>query len=372
MPVKKKGKWRSIRGKEGTGRSTLDREKEAMRSRLGAIDLGLNNALIMIGRVESDLNYVEGQIATLPARLSKLRSQGFECLSYLEKNQDLLVEKWGELGPPIKQDFLGNIQPLRGEVNRLRSEVNRLRAKSAVGNLGQVSSSSSALSLMASTLRSRTASETSKIDSSLKEFKSNVSSIDEELKIAESSMEWFSQASFPLKGGESPILALKAKIMKGDKKDGTLYFTNHRFIFEGMKEIVLKRTLFFATKKKKIKTVLIDQPIGIIKEISEGRVGLIAWAGIYVRFKPDSGVEETPFDVKGEEIPTINRFFNYIISGEADIDIATFKGKTPIASRTQIKILRCPTCSAPYTSEVYRGQTSVQCKYCGGVISVAG
>ena len=370
--MQRKGKWRSIRGKDGTTRSALDREKEAMRSRLGAIELGLNNASIMISRVESNLNYVDGQIAILPARLSKLRSQGFECLSYLEKNQDLLVKKWAELGPPIKQDFLGNIQPLRDEVNRLRSEANRLRARSELGNLGQVSSSSSALSLMASTLRSRTASETSKIDSSFKEFKSNVSLIDEELKIAELSMRWFSQASFPLKGGESPILALKAKIMKGDKKDGTLYFTNHRFIFEGMKEIVLKRTLFFATKKKKIKTVLMDQPIGIIQEISEGRVGLLAWAGIYVRFKPNSGFEETPFDVKGEEIPIINRFFNYITSGEADADIAVFKGKTPTTSGPQVKILRCPTCSAPYTSEVYRGQTSVQCKYCGAVIAVTG
>jgi hypothetical protein len=223
-----------------------------------------------------------------------------------------------------------------------------------------------------SSLKARTASETSNLSISLREFKNSVSTLDQDLKIVETTMGWVSQASFPWKEGESPVLALKAKMMTKDKKEGTLFLTNQRFIFEGMKEIVLKRTLFIATKKKTVRTVLVDQPIGIIQEMSKGRVGLLAWAGVFVRFKPSSGLEEIPFDVKSEEVDMTIKNFNYIISGEADADITTLRGVSPKITPPTIEVLRCPHCSAPYTREVYRGQTSVQCKYCGSVIPVIG
>ena len=352
--------------------SAMDKEKQSLRSKLHFIEGELSSASGIISSVESDLNYVEGAMASLPARLSKVRSQGYECMSYLEKSQDLLTTKWSESGPLIKQGFLDSVQPLRSEASRLRNEINRLRSDIDYGSLGSVRSAASSLSFEASSLKTRTASETSKFSTSLREFKSSVSALDRDLRIAETTMGWVSQASFPWKEGESPVLALKAKIMTGDKNEGTLFLTNQRFIFEGTKEVVLKRVLFIATKKKTVRTVLIDQPIGIIQELSKGRVGFLAWAGVYVRFKPDSGLEEIPFDVKGEEVDMTTKFFNYIISGEADADIATVRGEAPRIAPPTIKVLRCPTCSAPYTREVYRGQTSVQCEYCGSVIPVAG
>ena len=351
--------------------SAADRERQNLRSRLGSIEGTLSSVSSMISSVESNLNYVEGAIASLPARLSKVRSQGYECMSYLEKSQDLLTTKWAESGPLIKQGFLDSVQPLRGEVSRLRSEMNTLRSEIEYGSPGRVRSPVSNLSSAVSSLNARTASETSKFNISLKEFKSSVSALDRDLRIAETTIGWVSQASFPWKQGESPVLALKAKIMTGDKSKGTLFLTNHRFIFEGTKEVVLKRTLFIATKKKTVRTVLVDQPIGIIQEISKGRVGLLAWAGVYVRFRPDSGLDEIPFDVKGEEVDMITRFFNYIITGEADAEIATIRGTAPKTAHPTVKVLRCPNCGAPYTREVYRGQTSVQCEHCGSIIPVA-
>jgi len=351
--------------------SAIDREKQSLRSRLGSIEGELSSASSMISSVETNLNYVEGAIASLPARLSRVRSQGYECMSYLEKSQDLLTAKWAESSPLIKQGFLDSVQPLRGEISRLRSEISALRSEIDYGNLGRVRSSASSLSSAVSSLKARTVSETSKFSVSLKEFKSSVSALDQDLRIAETTMGWVSQASFSWKQGESPVLALKAKIMTGDKNKGTLFLTNHRFIFEGTKEVVLKRTLFIATKKKMVRTVLVDQPIGIIQEISKGRVGLLAWAGVYVRFKPDSGLEEIPFDVKGEEVDMITKFFNYIVSGEADVEIATVRGVAQKIAPATVKVLKCPNCGAPYTREVYRGQTSVQCEYCRGAIPVS-
>ncbi|MEM2281698.1 MAG: hypothetical protein QXZ68_06915, partial [Candidatus Bathyarchaeia archaeon] len=103
--------------------------------------------------------------------------------------------------------------------------------------------------------------------------------------------------------------------------------------------------------------------------ISKGRVGLIAWTGVYIRFKPGVRMEEAPFDVKDWEADVITRFFQYIIGGEADRDIAIIKGITPKEAPT-MRIVRCPHCGAPYTKEIYKGQTSVQCEYCGTSIII--
>jgi len=221
----------------------------------------------------------------------------------------------------------------------------------------------------ASSLRGRANVEASKVTGPLNELTASVNAVDRDLKIAEKTVELFALANFPLKQEESPVLAIEGKIMKGDKSDGTLYFTNQRFVFEARKEVVLEKKFFIATKKKTERIVQIDQPIGALQEISKGRVGLIAWTGIYIRFKPERQLEEIPFDVKGWEADVIGRFFGYVMGGEADRDIAAIKG-TSIKVAPTIQLVRCSRCSAPYTREVYKGQTSVQCEYCGTQIVV--
>lgn len=115
--------------------------------------------------------------------------------------------------------------------------------------------------------------------------------------------------------------------------------------------------------------MLMEQPIGALQEISKGRVGLIAWTGVYIRFKPSVGLEETPFDVKDWEADVITRFFQYIMGGESDRDIAAIKGVTAKEAPT-IQVVRCPHCGGPYTKEICKGQTSVQCEYCGTSIII--
>jgi DNA-directed RNA polymerase subunit RPC12/RpoP len=188
--------------------------------------------------------------------------------------------------------------------------------------------------------------------------------------VAEQTLEFFTEANFPMKQDESPVLAITGKILKGDKNEGILYFTNQRFIFEAKKEVVLEKKLFIVTKKKIERVVMIDQPIGAVKEISKGRVGFIAWTGIYVKFKPDSNQEEVQFDVEGWEADLIGKFFDYIVGGDADKDISALKVVTGTPATPSIQLVYCPRCSAPYTREIFKGQKTVQCQYCGTQIVV--
>ncbi|MGB9684368.1 MAG: hypothetical protein ACPL1Z_05515 [Candidatus Bathyarchaeales archaeon] len=347
----------------------VDRERDALYSRLRSIESDLSSASAAISDVESKLAYIDSAMASLPSRLTTVRGRGYAAMGHLEKSIDILTQKWMEASPTIKQAFYNNVQPLTVQIRTLQSEANRLRAEIGRGNVAFCWTLASRLSVEASTLRARVAAETAKIGASLGEFLGSVNAIDRDLKVAEKTIELFSFASFPLKPEESPVLAIEGKIMTKDKCEGTLYFTNQRFIFEGKREVVLEKKLFIATKKKTERTVLMEQPIGALQEISKGRVGLIAWTGVYIRFKPAVGVEETPFDVKGWEADVITRFFQYIIGGEADRDIAMIKGIT-VKEAPTIQVVRCPHCGAPYTKEIYKGQTSVQCEYCGTSIII--
>jgi len=341
-----------------------DREREALNARLRAIESDLSSALAAISDVEGKIARIDGATAALPSRLTTVRGRGYAAMGHLEKSIELMTKKWMEVSPTIKQNFYSNVQPLTAQIRALQSEVQRLRAGAGLGGVVFGWASVGSLSAEASTIKARVIAETAKINASLGEFLGSIDAIDRDLKIAEKTMELFSFASFPLKPDESPVLAIEGKIMAKDKCEGTLYFTNQRFIFEGKKEVVLEKKLFIATKKKMERTVLIEQPIGALQEISKGRVGLVAWTGVYIRFKPERRLDETPFDVKDWEADVITRFFQYIIGGEADRDIATVKGIT-VKEAPTIQVVRCPHCGAPYTKEIYKGQTSVQCEYCG-------
>lgn len=352
-----------------TSMTQVDREREALYSRLRAIESDLAGASGAISEVESKINHVETAVGTLQSRLATIRGRGYAVMGHLEKSVDLLSKKWSESAPMIKQAFFSNVQPLTTQIRTLEAEAQKLRTTINLGNTAVSQSLASRLSIDASSLRARSASEAAKVSAPLNELAASASAIDRDLRIAENTVALFSQASFPLKPEESPVLAIDGKIMKGDKSEGTLYFTNQRFVFEGKREVVLEKKLFIVTKKKTERTVMLEQPIGALHEIVKGRVGLIAWTGIYVRFKPECRVEETSFDVKGWEADVISRFFNYIIGGEADRDIAQIRG-IPSNVTPAIKVVRCTHCDAPYTQEIFKGQTSVKCEYCGTQIII--
>ena len=351
--------------------SQMDKEKQALYSRLHLIESDLSIASGSISRARSNISHVEGSVGTLTTRLSQVRGRGYEAMAHLEKGVEQLTKTWADVSPSIKQTFQNSVEPLTTQVNSLQAETRGLRSQIDTGNISYGHITANRLSATASSLRNRVTSEATKVDDPLSKLIPTINTIDGDLKIAENTTELLAQSSFPLKQEESSVLAFEGKIMKGEKSEGTLYLTNQRFIFEAKKEVVVEKKFFIATKKRTERTVQIDQPIGAVEEISKGRVGLIAWTGIYVRFKRESGQQEAQFDVEGWEADATERFFNYIISGDADKDIATIKGTSPITPETPgIQVVYCTHCHAPYTREIYKGQKSVQCDYCKAQIVV--
>jgi hypothetical protein len=344
--------------------------RDSLNQRVGTIDSELSEASRAIGTAESEVNSADASIGGLSGRLSTVRGHGYAAMAHLDKTTNLLTTKWAEVGPSLKQSVSSNLQPLRQQVNAAESQAQRLRQEINSGNFIMAEAQVNGLASEASSLKSRALTDSARVTAPLKELSSSLAAVDRDLKIAETTVALFSQAAFPMQQAESPVLAIEGRMMEGEKQHGTLYFTNHRFVFEGQKEVVLEKHLFIVTKKRIDRVVTMERPVGAVQSISKGRVGLIAGIGVYVQFKPEVGVPVTPFDVKGWEADVITRFFKYITGGEADRDIASTHGVAAPAAAT-IKLVRCPACGAPHSGEVYQGQTSLACEYCGSAMALA-
>jgi hypothetical protein len=193
-------------------------------------------------------------------------------------------------------------------------------------------------------------------------------SINQDLERAENTLSLLQGASFPWEKSETPIVAIRAKDLNSDL-DGVITLTNLNFIFEQEKEVVLKKTLFVVTEKKTIREAKVQKPIGMIASLIHGKVGFFKGSGLFVKFAPESGISEMKFDTSSEDAEWIAKSYKYINSGQADNELAA---AAPLAAKEQETphLVICKVCGAPYSEKIYRGQTSVNCKYCGAVVSL--
>ena len=343
-------------------------EKERLYGRLNSIDSELSQAAKAVENAETGTNSVSASVGTLAARLAGVRGQGYVALGHLDKTVDLLSKKWAEIGPSVQRSVAQELQPIAAQVRGLQSETSSLRREIDGGNLGAAEGLANRLSGDAASIRSRAVSESERVTAPLRELSTGVVAVERDLKVAESSMALFGQAHFPMQQGESPVLAVEGKLMEGEKAHGTIYLTNHRFIFEGLKEVDLEKHLFIVTKKRIDRVVMIEQPVGAVQEITKGRVGLLAGTGVFVQFRPEVRLPVTPIDVQRLEADVIARFHRYVIGGEADRDIATARGGAP--PTPTIQMLRCSVCGAPHSGEIMQGQASVSCEYCGTSMAI--
>lgn len=343
--------------------------KQALYSKLQTIESELSEASRTINGAQSGVTSLDASLGGLAGRLASVRGHGYSAMGHLDKTIELLSKKWTEIGPSVRQTLSTTLQPLTAQISALQSEASTLRMMVDSNDIMGGEMLASRLGADAASMRSRATSEAAQVTAPVRDLTTGLAAVERDLKIAETTVGLFGQASFPLKQNEAPVLAIEGKMMEGEKSHGTLYFTNQRFVFEGQKEVVLEKHLFIATKKRVDRALMIEQPVGAVQDITKGRVGLIAGTGVYVHFRPETSLAVTPFDVKGWEADVITRFFRYITGGEADQDIATVRGVAPSAAPT-IKMVRCPSCGAPHSGEILRGQTSVSCEYCGGAVAI--
>ena len=322
--------------------------------KLSSLKSELNSLSYRTRNLPNSVNTLENNINELSTRIQNIRDNNYHSRKSLDTMIETLNQSWSSNASDIQSFSLEQSNQLLQRQNNLEASLNR------VSSLLEVDQDSTQLLEIGRDL----ITIENMVHDKLNEFQSQYQKINNELRTAEATVANLSNSSIKWKNNEHPVLSVIVDDLSHDSK-GVLTLTNQRIIFEEIREEVLRKTLFIVTEKRTIHEVVLDQPIGSIEEIERGQVGFFKGAGLFIKFKPQTGLEELRIDTSGDEDDKIIYFYNYIISGEADKELEPFE--EAIEDNTPII---CPTCSAPYREEILRGQTSVKCIYCGTVIKV--
>ncbi len=346
--------------------SRIDEEKERWRREVDSV-------LDEISEVESEINNFISLLTSLdsysieiPSSIREIRSRGYVFHASLEDQARELVDSWMKL----RHSFTSIVKRLEDDyIPRLR----RLRDKcEQLMDFSPTVSSRMELSRVEDSVRDLKRVVESMIDkasSQARDIEHRFFSIKSRINMALWCTSLLLQASFKLYDDENIVSAYSVKLMGEEKVKGYLYITDKRLIFEAEKEIVLKKVLFIPTKKKKVREVVYDIPIGYVAQVSRGKVGFFERGGVYIDFKPSAPVKQLVFDLSDESIDNLIRDVNYVLSGRADQDRTTTL-KRPLEKQAPV-VIRCQYCGAPIKKEIVRGVTSLKCEYCGAVIQLS-
>lgn len=338
--------------------SKSDDRAEIYRQRINQLSGELSSLNSRLNHVESEGNSLDLRIGKFPSRISSIRRSNYMIQTSLEADSIRLSDAWASSGPALKEQVRSRASVIRGQIRMLEGEVASRRG--FIGDIFQLSDLEGRISSVGHGIAQLEGSTHETLNS----FIRDANAIEQVLSSAESSVALAQGASFQWGEGETLVASVRAKNMNTDI-EGVLTLTSRRLLFESEDEIVLKRTLFIATEKKKVRALVTEYPVGSINSLAKGRVGLLAGHGLFIDFK-NGGSEPLKLDTKGEEADLIVRSYGLIMSGQVDEEL----GKLGGAPKEETKIVVCPRCGAPYTDEVFRGQVTVNCKYCGSSIAV--
>jgi hypothetical protein len=335
-------------------------QQNLYQQKINGIVNDLNSLKLQLSETERKVYSIDESISKLPARISSIRQMNYQIQKSLEGDQLRAAETWARISPAVKSEVSSRSATLKSEISSIERDVNAHRLSTSYNLIGL-----SGLDVRMGTIRTLVYDLGTRINGEMTQLESVLTPLEQGIATAEEVVKLTSAASFQWKTGETPVVASHAKDMN-EKTEGILTLTNQRIIYESEKEVVLKKTFFIATEKKKERTTILERPIGSVSQIVRGRVGLLAGAGLFIDFK--QGDPQLKLDTKSEEADRIIRFHSLIASGQIDEELS--KNKPTEGKAAEKIVIACPKCGAPYTEEIYRGQLAVQCKYCGTTISV--
>jgi transcriptional regulator NrdR family protein len=327
-----------------------------LNSEIGGLNQQLNSIPQRIERVNDS-------IQSLSTRITRIRQNNYRTLTHLESDQTTLSETWNNLSPELRSNASlqsATVQSQLGDLQQMLSSQLR-RTDYNLGGLQAIDSRLSGLRLNLSELQGT-------VSTALTPLEKKLQNIDKDLRKAERTVSLVANAAFPWERDETPVVAVKVKDLENDL-DGVVTLTNLRFILEHEKEIILKKRFFIVTEKKVVREVAVQKPIGMVTRLVRGKVGFFKGAGLFVEFAPESRIPDMKLDTNGQDADWVMHSFNAVSSGQVEQELATVTADVS-KSDEEPQLVTCHICGAPYTEKIYRGQTSINCKYCGAVVAL--
>ncbi|MEM3404235.1 MAG: hypothetical protein QXJ17_06855 [Nitrososphaeria archaeon] len=333
----------------------------------------VNRSLSSISQIESQLNWLSASIAyidsmatSLPSRFKALRANGFVHRVGVERQLNELVDKWNATRSSVSAEVEAFSQQLRSEVNALKSEGDRLLNRINQPFLIEFALRADVMGYTSkvNNFSSKAQTQIDNAKRGFSELRNNIEKIGKVVVEGEEAVNAAQSASVAMMEKEHPILCVKAKKQSpGEKNEGRIIVTDQRILYEVEKQVVLEKKLFIATKTKVDRVLDLEIPLGVVAEANKGRVGLIAWEGVYIELKQGQKFKEVVFDTSGDETEKLVEVINYVLSGQADKDKSLVVAEEKVIEGP--KAFFCLKCGAPLDLATTRGIAEIECKYCG-------
>ncbi len=304
----------------------------------------------------------------LPQRVQELRDRGYAFEKELMPKAEDFRDRWPALYDRIAQQVEAERRRLEVELRPVERQVQRVAAMAGNPSAAKPLLEQAERAVEAFERKAEAASQT--IDGMYDQFAREVSDLESRLQRLNWMLDQFAEATFGLLPGESGVMAVNAKWDQGGKDDpvGLLYLTDQRLLFEQKQDIATKKVLFIATEKKRVHKLLLQAPVGQVKEVRASKRGLLGHEDhIDVEFTPDAGVPAAHFHLDGQDCELWQGLIRQAKAGEFDRDRAVALDQE-LVERAREAPTRCPNCNAPITQQIVRGMDHIRCEYCGHII----
>jgi hypothetical protein len=344
--------------------------KEALARKIRSLQRDANDLQkeVRLATHRDRLEDLQTTVSGLAQRVQELRDRDYPFEKELMPKAEDLRDRWPALHDRVAQQVEAERRRLEIELRPVERQVQRVAALASDPNAAQPLLEQAERAVETFEQKAKAASDT--IDGMYDQFEREVGDLQSRLQRLNWMLDQFAEATFRLLPGESGIMAVSAKWDKGGKDDpvGLLYLTDQRLLFEQKQDIATKKVLFITTEKKRVHKLLLQAPVGQVKEVRASKRGLMGHEDhIDVTFTADAAVPAAHFHLDGQDCELWQGLIHQAKAGDFDRERAVALDQE-LVERARQAPTSCPNCNAPITQQIVRGMDHIRCEYCGHVI----
>ncbi len=309
---------------------------------------------MMLKAARQELSQVENAIRSAERKLADLRARGYEIEKDLEADVTVLAAQWDR----VKANSETTIDHQTGQLGSQMHSIQQMLAE-----LVGMSANLAAARPNFMQLKSAIASAEAQADAAEATVLAQYDAYADEVETLDAHLDWVSwmldalaTASFKLLATESGVAATEAVFMhpNWEPENGILFLSDQRLLWEDRVD----------TYELKV-----NVPIQDVLEVKKEADEQTAVESLVFRFGPSGAVPQARFQLA---LPVGDDWIKMV--GRARTGSYTHDRAVEISSDELNRIRnapqQCSNCGAAFTAPILRGQTEIQCEYCGVVTRI--
>lgn len=309
---------------------------------------------LMLKDLNEELSELEGQVGSLATELGELRTRGYIVEKGLEADIQVLTSQWEKIKERSQMTLEYQTKVLGEQMSAILSDTAKV-----AGMTGSLTAARPLYIQVKSAIASGEAQAEAAEETVLDQYESYA----DEITVLDAHLEWvdwmldgLETASFRLMATESGVSAVEAAWERSgmDPENGILFLTDQRLIWED-------RTGTFEAR--------FDLPLAQVEDVK-------------VEEDEESGEEDLVFSLGSDAPSPKARFSLSAPVGEDWVQMVGRARSDGYAEDRAVEIdeselerirnapAECANCGAALTAPILRGQTEIECEFCGAVARI--